>query len=298
MHVISSDRSQSPPPPTLWRTHLYVPAHDERKVLRAMESAADCVVLDLEDAVPLARKDRARSIAREACTHDSKGNITIRVNPVGTDAGAQDLDALASVPVNGFRLPKVEDVTDVQRWERELQDAGNSASLILLLESARGIERALDLARSSSRVSRLAVGEADLAADLCSIGDHALDYSRMRVVSVSRAAGLGAPIASVYTNLQDVQGLRESSEKLRAMGFFGRSVIHPNQIAVVADVFRVSEAEYAWAQEILEAAPAMQAASEQVALTTSGTFVDPAVLRKALWFSGLAAAFGVRSVRT
>lgn len=296
MHAMSSDLGQPtrPASPKLWRTHLYVPAHDERKVLRALDSAADCVVLDLEDAVPMQMKERARSIAKEICADGDSTRVTIRVNRSGSSEGLRDLESLADAPACAFRLPKVEDAAQVEAWSSALTSSGSQAGLILLLESARGIEEALNLARATGRVTRLAVGESDLAADLRTFADEGLTYSRSRVVSASRAAGLESPIASVYTNVKDLDGLRRSSELLRSLGFFGRSVIHPIQVDVVADVFRVSRSEYEWAREVVSSAQSLEETQEQIVLTSGGTFVDPAVLKRATWFLELASAFGVR----
>ena len=162
--------------------------------------------------------------------------------------GAVDLEALASLAVDGVRLPKSEDPSQVAEVGTALR-----RPIHLILESALGVENALELARCSEWVHGIALGEADLLADLGGLDASALGYSRGRVVSAARAAGLGAPVMSVWTDLQDEDGLRSDCLAARAAGFFGRAVVHPKQVPVVNAAFLPSDDEIAAAERAVAA---------------------------------------------
>lgn len=258
------------------RSWLYVPASRGELLPKALAGPADAVIIDLEDAVAPAKKDSARD-ALPALLEQPRGKpVWVRANHPASEWGKADLDVLATLPVDGVRLPKGEDPAQVAEVAATLR-----RPLHLVLESALGVENALELARCSEWVHGIALGEADLLADLGGLDASALGYSRGRIVSAARAAGLGAPVMSVWTDLQDQDGLQADSLAARAAGFFGRAVVHPRQVPVVNAAFLPSEAEIAAARRVVDTMRRAEAAGSAAGIDESGGFVDPAVLARA-----------------
>jgi citrate lyase subunit beta/citryl-CoA lyase len=246
-------------------------------VAKALAASADAVVVDLEDAVPPDQKAAARETARRLSAEGPHERpLWVRVNDPTGPWGADDVDALAGSGLAGLRLPRCEDPDVV----REVATRAG-LPLQLLLESAAGLARAAELATAHPLVAGLVLGEADLSADLRVTGDDGLAWARGWVVVAARAAGLPSPVQSVYTDVADLDGLRASTERARATGFVGRSVVHPRQIAVVHEVFTPTAAEVAAARAVLTAAARAQRAGEVAVLDDNGRFVDPAVVRRA-----------------
>jgi citrate lyase subunit beta/citryl-CoA lyase len=264
------------------RSWLYVPGHRADRVAKALTAGADAVVVDLEDAVPPAQKSAARETALRLATGSAYDRpLWVRVNDPAGPWGEDDIDALAGLGLAGrglagLRVPRCEDPDVV----RELA-ARAGLPLQLLLESAAGLARAAELATAHPLVAGLGLGEADLSADLRVTGDDGLAWARGWVVVTARAAGLPSPVQSVYTDVADLDGLRASTQRARATGFVGRSVVHPRQIPVVHDVFTPSAAEVAAARAVLAAAARAEEAGEVAVLDADGRFVDPAVVRRA-----------------
>jgi len=258
----------------LVRTWLYVPAHHPDRAQKALVSGADAVVLDLEDSVPAERKDEAREAAL-ALLHDlpsERPRVWVRMNPLSSPWGAADLAALAGVDADGVRLPRTQEPDEV----RQVADALD-CPLQLLLETARGLMAVRELVAAHPSVAGIALGEADLAADL-RVAPTGLDWARGWVVAVARAAGLPSPVQSVYTDVRDLAGLRTTTAAGRDHGFFGRSVVHPQQIEPVHQVYRPTEDEVSRAQEVVNAYDRALERGEAAALTPDGRFVDPAVV--------------------
>jgi citrate lyase subunit beta/citryl-CoA lyase len=257
------------------RSWLYVPGHRADRVAKALTAGADAVVIDLEDAVPPDQKATARATAARLAA-EGHPHLWVRVNDPAGPWGSADVDALAGLALAGLRIPRCED-------PRIVREVGTRAGLPLqlLLESAAGLSRAADLATAHPLVAGLGLGEADLSADLRVTGDDGLAWARGWVVVSARAAGLPSPVQSVFTDVADLDGLRASTERARATGFVGRSVVHPRQIPVVHDVFTPGPAEVAAAQAILDAAARAEERGEVAVLDANGRFVDPAVVRRA-----------------
>jgi citrate lyase subunit beta/citryl-CoA lyase len=228
------------------------------------------VVLDVEDAVPTDLKDRARHLVAEVA---AATRCWVRINRALTDAGARDLEALHG-KVGGLRLPKVESAADVE-W---VAARAPGVALDCSIESALGIVNAFAIA-SSKACSRLSYGGVDLALDLGSAGgDQDTLFARSSLVVAARAAGKPAPSDGVYTRLDDEDGLRRDAEAARRLGFFGKSAVHPRQVAVINEVFTASPAELAWAERVLAAFKASSGAATQL---PDGEFVDIAVAERA-----------------
>ncbi len=265
----------------IFRSYLYVPASDPRRVEKALASEADAVVLDLEDAVAPNRKAEARENVAEALRSRLDKPVFVRVNALGSPLFVQDLGAVAGPDLFGIRLPKTENPEQVRRVAEALEASGSEAGIQCLIESALGLELAFEISRSHERVTNVSLGEADLSADLGVRGEAGLLYARSRVVAASRAARLAGPVQSVYTDVRDLDGLRRSTREGRDLGIVGRSAIHPSQIPIINEVFTPSEAEVAGAEDLLNRLAESAERGTGAFVLENGRFVDKAVVEQA-----------------
>lgn len=248
-------------------TGLYVPGDRPDRFGKAVATGADLVILDLEDAVAPDRKAYAReTVAAWLASAATDCVLQVRVNAHNAD----DLAALQGLTGFEVRLPKAEHPSDVDRVAEALPDVPVTA----IVESAFGVEHAADLATHPA-VTRLGLGESDLASELGTRTDAVLDHARVRLLYAARAAGLPAPMLSVYPAVRDLAGLRADTERGRALGWVGRVAVHPTQLPVIAEVFSPSAEERRWAAEVLAAGV------NGVSTLASGEMVDPAMVGRA-----------------
>jgi citrate lyase subunit beta/citryl-CoA lyase len=203
--------------------------------------------------------------------------VEVRVNAPGTPWIEDDLAAVAAVPRIRIRLPKVESAADVHAVLEKVP----SARITALIESPLGLERAFEIASADPRVIGIALGEADLAGSLGVDGPAGLAWARGRLVSASRAAGLGAPMMSVYPHVNDVEGLRRTSLEGRALGFVGRTAIHPRQLPTIVECFTPTADQVAEAEALLAAVEKAGVAEGGVIVLPDGRMVDPAMVGRA-----------------
>jgi citrate lyase subunit beta/citryl-CoA lyase len=252
------------------RSHLYAPGMSERMLTRVFEAGADAVILDLEDAVPPEQKDRARGLVAETLAGHS---AWVRVNAVGTVACARDLEVVGGLAA-GLRVPKVETPAQVA-WVAE---RAPGVPIVCIIESARGLAAVEGIARAP-QVCGLALGATDLAVDLgADDGQLPLLYARSRLVMAARLAGIDPPIDSVHRGLDDTAGLRDAAEHARRLGFFGKSAVHPGQVAVINAVFTPRPDDVERARALLAAFAAGGGAALRL---PDGEFVDLAVAERA-----------------
>ncbi|MFC9509787.1 HpcH/HpaI aldolase/citrate lyase family protein [Streptomyces sp. NPDC057002] len=257
-------------------TWLYAPGDRPQVVAKALASGADIVVVDLEDAVAPDRKAYAR-----AATADLLGDLPpipvhVRVNALDTPWGAPDIAAVSRAPgLCALRLPKITSPTEVVRIAERAVSPG--LPLYALLETALGVEQAYAVATAHPTLRGIALGEADLRADLGVRDDAGLDWSRSRVIVAARAAGLPPPAQSVHPDVRDLAGLAASCAHGRALGFLGRAAIHPRQLPVIERAFLPTEGEIEQAETVLKAAATQQGAQA----LPDGSFVDAAVVTAA-----------------
>lgn len=271
------------------RSFLYVPTVRPELFAKAEGGPADALILDLEDAVPAARKDEARAQLRDWLgtraprSENAHSEIWVRVDP---DALEADLDAAVSPATSGIVLAKCAaaqlDATDARLavLERQRGLTPGSIPVIGLVESARGL---LDLPRMTpvTRLLTFGLGEADLLGDLrMAHSQHsaaALDALRAQVVVHCAAAGKQAPVAPTSTDFRDLDAFAESTRHLRDLGFRSRTAIHPGQVPVIHEVLAPDETEVVAAREMLER---FEAAAGGVT-AADGRLIDAAVVRAA-----------------
>lgn len=276
----------------LLRTHLYAPGSNEKVLAKVFDRGADCVILDLEDAVAPSMKDTARDLVAQVVRErgpDAPCDVQVRINCDGDGHSETDLRAVVAPGLDAIRLPKTESgeqVAAVASLLDELETAaGIPAGMIgiyPIIESAVGAIAIPQIA-AAPRVMRISIGTSDFLADIAATGPShgpATDLTRGMLVLHSRANGIGAPVDSVHTDLDDEEGLVAGARYARDMGFFGKAIIHPKQIEPVHAVFTPTEDEIAEARAVIaamEAADAEGSASIQV----DGQFIDPAIVARA-----------------
>ncbi|SEP51217.1 HpcH/HpaI aldolase/citrate lyase family protein [Amycolatopsis saalfeldensis] len=258
-------------------TFLYTPADRPDRVRKALESTADVVLVDLEDAVAPAHKDEARANAVRLLASGTRP-VQVRVNHPSTPWHEADLAALAGLPLTvGARIPKTESPQEIL----VLAAALPGRALHPLIESALGVERALEIATASPAIASISLGEADLRSDLQVDDEAALAWPRSRVIVAARAARLPPPAMSVYPNVRDLEGLAASCRAGRALGFRGRTAIHPVQLETIRSAFLPTPREVLRAKEVLDRVAGATAAGVGAIALADGTFLDVAMVEQA-----------------
>ncbi len=257
----------------LLRSMLFAPGNRPRMVAKVGTVGADAVILDLEDAVPIAEKEATRQVVRQAIddiTLNTKTPVYVRINPLGgktvfsQDIGAQDLEAVVCPNLAGVVFPKVEAAAEVLAIDRiiaELEAARGiptgQIEVMPILETAKGILNAREItAACPRRVPRVAVGAGDLTFDLgieWTRDETEILFARSFVVLASRAAGIEPPMDTVYADIADDEGLLRSAKLAKQLGFQGKTCIHPRQVPIVNAVFSPTAQQVDYARRVVEA---------------------------------------------
>ena len=275
----------------LLRTLLFVPADSLKKMAKARTVDPDGFIFDLEDAVAPSRKVEARSmLLAELNTLESTAKLWVRINSFRSGLWRDDLAVAVHPKVSVISLPKCEDPDEIAQMDQSIADCEAALSiprgqirLHLILETAIGVLRVQELARASERVSALSFGAQDYAAEM-GVGLFAnvsgeFVVPRSLVAMTAQAFRLQA-IGGGFTNLEDVNGLIEDTERGIREGFTGKTLIHPAQIEPVHRAFRPSEQEAVWAREVVQAFEAAKAEGSGV-LVVRGRMVDEPILIQA-----------------
>jgi citrate lyase subunit beta/citryl-CoA lyase len=272
------------------RSFLFAPGNHARRVEKALSLQADAVILDLEDAVATAEKRTTRDAVIAALTRPRRPLLYVRVNAVDTEFCYGDLAAIVRPGLDGIILPKVESAGGLATvdWllaqiEREHGLVSRAIELIPIIETARGLNQIDAILASGTRVKRVAFGAGDFTLDVnmaWSRNEAELTYARAKIATASRAAGIEAPLDTVWIDLADEEGLEASARTALGFGFQGKMCIHPNQIAVVNRVFTPSEAEIAFAERVV-AAFARAQAEGSAAIQLDGKFIDYPIVYRA-----------------
>ncbi len=242
------------------RSVLYMPGSNPRAQEKAKTLPVDGVILDLEDATAPDAKVEARAIIRRTLADRAaygRRELIVRVNGLDTPWGYEDLVEMAAAGADAILLPKVDSADVVRRSVAVLEANGAPAGLAVwcMLETARGVLRAEEIADSHPRLACFVMGTSDLAREL----DCAHTPLRLPMLTslglcllAAKAAGL-AILDGVYLDLQDAEGFEASCVQGRELGFDGKTLIHPRQIEAANRAFAPSEEEVARARKIIEA---------------------------------------------
>lgn len=273
------------------RSMLFTPGHRLDLIAKAIRTAADAVIVDLEDAVATNVKEEAR--ANLASLPESPIPYFVRTNGFDTGLMWEDLVAAAHAGVAGVILPKAEQrevMLEVCGALSALEAAtgrpGGSLTLIPMVESAIAVEHAFEILDGLARVQAVMFGSAeqgDLVADLGAEWDPTgtgLNYSRSRVLLAARAAGVPHPIDGVFMNYRDSEALRTESSMGRRMGYVAKLAIHPAQVGVINEIFTPTAEEVAHYRAILDLFEKAEAEGK-ASVGIDGQMIDYAVARTA-----------------
>lgn len=287
----------------LRRSLLYVPGNMPGMLQNIPVFDADGVMIDLEDAVPLAEKDAARILARNFLqTFGNRATeIFVRINGLDTRYALDDLREVLPARPNGIRLPKADEPEVVERLDTLLTEYEEKLGLDIgfftilpSIESAVGVLNCVKTARASRRIVALAFGAEDYTASMeiqRTRGGEELLGARMQIAWAAKAAGLQA-IDSVFADANDMDGLRADTEQVKRLGFTGKSLVNPRQIDVVHEVFRPKADEVEHALEVMEAIKRAREMGTGV-ISLRGRMVDAPVVKRAARTIRTAVAFGM-----
>jgi citrate lyase subunit beta/citryl-CoA lyase len=261
------------------RSALYLPGNNARALEKGKSLPADVLIFDLEDAVGPDAKADSRAKVCDAISSESyrPREIVVRINGLGTDWHGDDLAAVAGTSAHGVLVPKVETGEQVRALAAVLDklDAPESLQLWVMIETPRSFLRAEEIASASDRLAGLVVGTNDLVNEL-----HGLHVpGRAPVLTALSLAVLGARTAGkvvldgVFNDITDEGGFRAEARQGREMGFDGKTLIHPSQIAPANDLFGPSQKELADAAKIVSAYEQAQAAGKSV-ITVDGRMIE------------------------
>ena len=294
-------------PATLYGTHrdrlrrsrLYLPGNEAKFMINAGLHKPDGVILDLEDSVHPSEKDSARVHVRNALRQiDFMGcERMVRINQ--GNLGLLDLDFVVAHNVHVVLIPKCESPDEVKKVDARIAEAKkrhkaeHDVYLMPIIESALGAIRAYEIATASPNIVALTIGLEDYTAD---IGTRRTNegresfWAREQVVNAARAAS-AQPIDTVFSDVADMEGLRQSVLEAKSLGFEGKGCIHPRQIEVINDAFAPTEDEIKRAKAIMLAYEAAQAKGLGV-VSLGSKMIDPPVVKRALRTIDLAVASG------
>jgi citrate lyase subunit beta/citryl-CoA lyase len=255
---------------------LFVPGTRPERFAKALDSGADGVIIDLEDAVAEEDKKRARDAIRSAWptfNAEQKKRLIIRSNSPGSQFYAADLILAQELDVACLLIPKSESLDQINGAAQILPNT----AIIPMIETAIGLDRINDIA-TAEQVLRLALGNLDLQADLgmvCDSQESELQTARFQIVLASRLAQIAPPIDGVTPSTDDIERITNDAERAKRMGFGGKLCIHPKQVPLVKAAFLPSAEEISWAFRVIEA----DKASKGGAVKLDGRMIDhPVVL--------------------
>jgi citrate lyase subunit beta/citryl-CoA lyase len=274
----------------VWRSMLFVPATVPKFVARAAERDADALILDLEDSVPVAEKQRGRDGLQEAAATVGRNgaDVVVRINRPWRMA-LRDIEAAVSPLVQALMLTKVESADHVRmiaetvdELEAERGMEPGATKLVALIETAGAFFRMAEIARAHPRLVGLTVGAEDFALAVGMLPEaEGLFYPKQQMIIAARAAGI-LPLGFIGTvaDFRDLEAYRATIRRARRLGFAGASCIHPSQVAILNEEFRPSAEEVAQAERAVAAYDKATAAGIG-AIALDGKMVDVPVVQRA-----------------
>jgi len=277
--------------PPVWRSMLYVPATSEKFIEKAHERGADAIKIDLEDAVALAEKPRARTLVRSAAKIVAKGgaDVLVRINRPLRMA-VDDLEASVWPEVHGLVLPKVESadhigflaeiITELED-ERDMQRG--HIKLMALIETPRGYSNVREIAHSSERLSAIALGQEDFSAEMGMVepeGMSLLSYYQTVQVAAREAGILPIGYPGSIAEFTDLELFKSNALIARKLGFDGGACIHPKQVPILNEAFTPTDEEIDRSERMVAAYDAAMAAGDG-AVAFEGKMIDVPVVARA-----------------
>ena len=274
------------------RSLLYIPGNNPGMIQNCAIYGSDGVLLDLEDSISISEKDSARKLVKHALRTLDFGAVerVVRINGRDTPFFEDDLEEIVPAAPDAVRIPKIDSPEDVRaadkiiaRLEHEHGMKPGSVRIHAMLETARAIVNAPSIAASSPRILGLTIGGQDLAADLgikATREGLELLYAKSAVILAAKANGLLA-FDTVYTDINNPEGLREQAAMSVSLGFSGKAAIHPSQIAIIHEAFSPDEKEVRKAERIVRGAREAEERGLGV-VAVDGRMVDAPVVAQAM----------------
>ena len=287
----------------LRRTMMFVPGNNASMLKDAHIYGADSLMFDLEDSVSLDQKEAARFLVYNCVKHMNYGNaeIVVRINGLDTPYGKEDIKAMVRAGVDVIRLPKTEtaqDILDVEaiieETEKEIGLEIGTTRMMAAIEGPLGAMSAYEIAKSSARLMGIALGAEDYVRSMKTKrypDGNELFGARSAIAMAARAAGIYA-LDTVFSNVDDEEGLRREVTLIKQLGFDGKSVINPRQISVVNEIFNPTEAEIDEAIKIKKAIEEAKAKGSGV-IALNGKMIDKPVVERAERVLEIAKASGL-----
>lgn len=276
------------------RTILFVPGSRPEKIDKALQTQADAVIIDLEDAVPIKLKAEARKTAKDKIQAHPEKKVFVRVNALSTDYIEKDIQEILVPELACIMVPKVENIQDMHvidaylaKAEEQLGLQQNSFRVIPLIETALAVQNIYEIVTEelpNKRLFTVAFGAADYALDMgieMTLSAEELQYPRSRIAVACCAARLSPPIDSPFMlDLQNLEALEMDARRSKLLGYQGKLCIHPKQLDVCNHIYSPSTEEISFAHKVVEAFNEAEAKG-QAALQVDGKFIDYPIVNRA-----------------
>jgi citrate lyase subunit beta/citryl-CoA lyase len=297
------------------RTLLFVPANSWRMITTAATEGGDVVILDLEDACPIAEKETGRIFARDSIPmlKEKDMDVFVRVNSFDTGLTEKDIDYVVVKGLDGIMLPKTESKEDILRLDQLLKVeeekkglALNGVVILPLLESPKGISAVSEIISGSQRVIGVSFGAGDYSREIgAGMGVTSLSaeefslmasHPRSTIALAARAAGVLAIDSPFFGLVIDIDGLVNEARKVKLMGFTGKLLVHPRHVDPVNQVFSPSKEEVDFARRVIKAYEEAKAKGLG-ATSLGGRMIDYGSYRRALNLISIAEKISEREKR-
>ena len=288
----------------LRRSMLFVPGATAAMVSTSFIYQPDTIMFDLEDSVALSEKDSARMLVAHALQHPlyREMETLVRVNPLTSEYGLADLNAAVRAGASGIRLPKTDGAqditdmeTDIERIERDCGREVGSTLMLAAIESPQGILAANEIAQASKRLIGIALGAEDyvraMKTERSPEGIELL-FARSTILHAARANGLMA-FDTVYSDARNEEGFLREAALIKQMGFDGKSLINPAQIALIHNLFAPTQKEVDYAEKVIKAAEDAAKAGFGV-VSLNGKMVDTPIIERSRLIVQRAQTSGIR----
>lgn len=278
-------------PIKLRRSMLFVPGSNAAMISNTFIYKPDSIMFDLEDAVALKEKDSARILVAHALQHPLYQEIetVVRVNPLDSEFGLADLNAVVRAGVDVVRMPKTETAQDVIDMDREITEIEKacgrevgSTKMLAAIESPLGITQANQIAMASKRLIGIALGAEDYVRNLKterSTEGIELLFARCSILQAARAAGIQA-FDTVYSNANNEEGFLAEAALIKQLGFDGKSLINPRQIELLHNLFAPTQKDVDQARRIIDAAEEAERNGLGV-VSLNGKMIDAPIIDRA-----------------
>ena len=288
----------------LRRSMLFVPGANAAMISNTFIYKPDSIMFDLEDSVTLAEKDTARMLVAHALQHPLYRELetVVRVNPLASEFGLLDLNAVVRAGTDIVRLPKTDSAQDIidmdvaiTEIEKACGRAVGSTQLLAAIESAQGILAVNDIAKASPRLMGIALGAEDYVRNMKterSPDGIELLFARSSILHAARANGLMA-FDTVYSDARNEEGFLREASLIKQLGFDGKSLINPNQITLIHNLFAPTQKEVDHAERVIAAAEEAERNGSGV-VSLNGKMVDSPIIERAKLVLQRAAASGIR----